>query len=450
MVPQPEEMGTLIFFARRMADAEKCNNLSRLGVGQPSREKGECPHFLAYASAVRSRCHILLLTLGALAAAGCAGRAPQPATPAAVPAPSPSAIAATVHLEFVALEVLPTGDGLPGDLGFRVGGLSGCVVDPATGHTLVVSDDRNRPRVFAFDIRVDDEALSVSVANVVTVEDRNMSAAGRQVIDMEGIVAVGPGQWLISSEGDEDGDETMPPAITRHGVDGALTDWLDVPDAFLSAPALDPLRGVHANQGLESLTRTPDGRVFTAAEGPLVQDGELPDVGTSALIRLLEYVPAGDTWRPARQFAYAVSPVVLPDGFGPSALSTGVAELLALGDERLLVLERSYIAERGATRRGLNIIRIYEVSTRDADDVSSLGSLRGRPVRPLEKHLVLDLDALKPRLANELPTLENFEAMCYGPRLADGSGTLLLVSDNNFNRRQKTAFLLFRMKQGRT
>lgn len=43
--------------------------------------------------------------------------------------------------------------------------------------------------------------------------------------------------------------------------------------------------------------------------------------------------------------------------------------------------------------------------------------------------------------------LENLEGMALGPRLQDGTKSLLLVSDNNFGA-EATQFLLFRLKQG--
>jgi hypothetical protein len=41
--------------------------------------------------------------------------------------------------------------------------------------------------------------------------------------------------------------------------------------------------------------------------------------------------------------------------------------------------------------------------------------------------------------------LDNLEGMTLGPRLPDGSQSLVLVSDNNFNDIQLTQFLLFRL-----
>jgi hypothetical protein len=45
--------------------------------------------------------------------------------------------------------------------------------------------------------------------------------------------------------------------------------------------------------------------------------------------------------------------------------------------------------------------------------------------------------------------LDNLEGMALGPRLPDGSRSLLVVSDDNFKEAQMTQFLLFRLKEVR-
>jgi hypothetical protein len=66
-------------------------------------------------------------------------------------------------------------------------------------------------------------------------------------------------------------------------------------------------------------------------------------------------------------------------------------------------------------------------------------SLAGSQVANIKKKLVLNLDDLKIKL-------DNIEGMAIGPKLPDGSQSLLLVSDNNFNRLEITQFLWFRLK----
>jgi len=65
------------------------------------------------------------------------------------------------------------------------------------------------------------------------------------------------------------------------------------------------------------------------------------------------------------------------------------------------------------------------------EKIDQLGS-----IKPVEKTLLLNLDSLG------IP-LDNVEGMTFGPDLADGRRSLVLVSDNNFAPAQFTQFLLF-------
>ena len=65
---------------------------------------------------------------------------------------------------------------------------------------------------------------------------------------------------------------------------------------------------------------------------------------------------------------------------------------------------------------------------------------------PVSKTLLLDLSKM-PGLSPDLaPSLDNFEGMTFGPALAGGNASLLLVSDDNFSKSQRTWFLLFAIK----
>jgi 3-phytase len=133
-----------------------------------------------------------------------------------------------------------------------------------------------------------------------------------------------------------------------------------------------------------------------------------------------------------------------PDGFGAAMGSSGVADVVALSSTELLVLERSYVEERGGTSpRRANTIRLYRVALDAAAEISGRESLRERPPAALlRKSLVFDAATVANRLSERLRTLENFEAMTFGPRLPDGRASLLLLSDDNFSARQVTAMIV--------
>ncbi|MCW8985108.1 MAG: esterase-like activity of phytase family protein, partial [Thermoanaerobaculales bacterium] len=134
------------------------------------------------------------------------------------------------------------------------------------------------------------------------------------------------------------------------------------------------------------------------------------------------------------EYLYEVGPV--PDEPRPASAfrTNGISEILALDNERLLVLERSFSVGVG------NTVRIYLVDLDGASDIGHIGSLRGvhgpQPA-PLSKVLIADIaeSGIEP---------DNIEGMALGPALADGRRLLVLISDNNFQPSvQKNQVLLF-------
>jgi hypothetical protein len=61
------------------------------------------------------------------------------------------------------------------------------------------------------------------------------------------------------------------------------------------------------------------------------------------------------------------------------------------------------------------------------------------------KKLLLDFEGITSRLSSALTRLENFEALTFGP-IVNNTPTLLIASDDNFRKTQKTSFLLFGMR----
>ena len=104
------------------------------------------------------------------------------------------------------------------------------------------------------------------------------------------------------------------------------------------------------------------------------------------------------------------------------------------------VVERSFAVGQG------NTIEIYEVKLQGATDISKIESLTGlseeqfKAIVPTQKRLVLDLDSLKlPNSDGNHPTgTDNIEGIAFGPKLADGRQSIVLVSDNNFGAAQFT------------
>ena len=236
--------------------------------------------------------------------------------------------------------------------------------------------------------------------------------------------------------------------VVRIARDGGVTGVIQ-PRAHFSIDAADRSHGVRHNLGLESLTRTPDGRLISGLEQPLVQDGPLSAVGRGGLSRLVEFVPQGDSWIPGREWAYPLDPTPLRAGYRGSCQDgeNGLSELYALDDTRFIALERACLV--GASRAAFNPIRLNLVDVAGADDVSSLVSLAGvTPLRVANKRLLLDLTTLTDRVPAALRTMSNFEGLAAGPLAPDGSPTLIVISDDNFRDSQTLAVLWLKLNFG--
>ena len=112
-----------------------------------------------------------------------------------------------------------------------------------------------------------------------------------------------------------------------------------------------------------------------------------------------------------------------------------MTEFLAIDQGgHFLSLERSY------GLMGFQV-KLFQLTSGGATDTSAITSLRGqrKGIQPIQKQLLLDLNTLGIRI-------DNLEGITIGPRLPDGSQSLVLVSDDNFQAKQVTQFLLLRLK----
>jgi hypothetical protein len=327
----------------------------------------------------------------------------------------------------------------PPVIGLPFGGISGLAMEPGSRNLLGISDAQQGGRIYRFTLEAVDGDFRVQPTDFISLE----AAPGNFRPDHESLAVLPTGNFLVSSEG-SGREPRLPSAIAEYGPHGEFIRLLPLPDRYVPEPTGPLTRGARGNAGFESLTITPDGeRLFTGTETALVQDGDPATFEAGTRARILEYVARGDSFVPAREFVYPVEKIDKPS-FEPAVMINGLVDLLALDRSSLLALERGYVEEKGKTGHSVNRIRVYRISLGGATDVSAIDSLKGNDqVVPVSKTLVLDLTnvaGLSPDLA---PGLDNFEGMTFGPRMADGRATLLLVSDDNFNALQRTWFLRF-------
>jgi hypothetical protein len=175
-----------------------------------------------------------------------------------------------------------------------------------------------------------------------------------------------------------------------------------------------------------------------------VQDGERCGVDRGCLIRIVEYEVKGHTVTPLHEYGYSVDAMPLPEDLRGASGAMGVADILAVSDSDLLVLERGF-ASVGETGKNLSRTHLYRVRLTGAKDVSRVGSLAGAKTAILRKTLMLDLGEVTHEFTPGYQRLDNFEGITFGPALPDGGKSILLVSDNNFQEAQRTAFVVLRL-----
>ena len=324
----------------------------------------------------------------------------------------------------------------------KIGGLSAIAYERQQDRFYVLSDDRSvrsPARFYSFELKVNQtntgkiEIESFQPQKVTLLKDEQGKNFQVDSIDPEGIALSPRNTIFISSEGNP--TQNVEPFISEFDLETGKK-LLDVrlPARYLDNQEPDQPQGIQENLAFESLTINRIGlpedpfRLFTATESALIQD-ESYEGEEQARIRLLHYVinPVGNPVLVAEHL-YLLDPAPI------EVISNGLTELLALQTEGyFLSLERTF----GFIGAGA---KIFQIVIGNATDTSNIASLKGDlgQIRPLKKQLLFDLQELG-------IYLDNLEGMTLGPRLPDGSQSLVLISDDNFNDEQISQLLLFRL-----
>lgn len=195
------------------------------------------------------------------------------------------------------------------------------------------------------------------------------------------------------------------------------------------------------NRGLEALSIRPDGReMWTCNEealcrretsdrpgygvapvtvAPEVDDGPRSTRTAGSVVRLQKFarVAPDHPWKPAGQWAYETDPL----GGRPflDKSRSGVAGLCVLEDGTVLVLERE-LSVKTLLIPSFRC-RIYAVDFTGATDTSACLSACGKDVKKVVKRCLFSTNT----------GFAMYEGMALGPILADGSRSVLLISDGD-------------------
>ena len=338
-----------------------------------------------------------------------------------------------------------------------VGGLSALTYDRQRDRFYVLSDDRSQlapARFYTLKLIVNSSEAGeigieeVKIEEVTFLKDENGNTFAQGSIDPEGIALSPKGTVFISSEGDI--SQGIAPSIREFDLEtGQQIQSLRLPQRYLpndSSEENQTPRGIQNNLGFESLSLEPIGlagatgdpfRLFTATESALFQDippkeseqSTEQETEQPTRIRLMQYL-VGDVAPPL----LVTENLYLLDSPPEGAVANGLTDLVTLDTAgHFLSLERTY----GLLGNGA---KIFQLATGGATDTSNIASLNAgiSKIKPIKKQLLLNL-------TDQEVYLDNLEGISLGPRLADGSQSLLLVSDDNFREFQVNQFILCKL-----
>jgi len=328
----------------------------------------------------------------------------------------------------------------------QVGGLSGIDYDARENKYYLISDDRsniNPARFYTAEIRIRNNKIdSIVFLSVDTLRQPGGKPYPSHRVypltssDPESIRYNPVSNSLFwASEGERQSkngkEETQQAFIYEMDTRGYFLDSFQLPQNLLITSAM---KGPRRNSVLEGFSFTPDGHTaFVSCEEPLLQDGSAATVNyAGALARITKF--DAHTKKAVAQFTYPLDAIAhLPKPAAAFAVN-GISEIMAIDEFHLLVMERSF-----STGRLINTIKIYLVDlTRSSNVLNQFSVASNKSVKPAAKKLLLDTDSLN-------RYIDNLEGICFGPVLANGNKSILLIADNNFSPLQRTQLLLFEL-----
>ena len=337
---------------------------------------------------------------------------------------------------------------VPNDMQFKgttVGGLSGIDYDKASDVYYLVCDDpsaKSPARFYTAKVLISKKGIdSIVFTDVTTIlnpqgnpypditKDRIHSAdleAMRYNPLSDILVRSTEGQRII-----KDGkQELQNPGIIIMNRNGQYKDSFELP-ANMHIQAEE--KGPRHNSVFEGLDFADNYRyLYVSVEEALYEDGLKAGTGDSASwVRFLKFDM--ETKKQVAQYAYEISSIQYP-ATPPGAFKVnGVTDILYLGNDKFLVIERAF-----STGRIPSDIRIYIADASGAENIANTTSLKTQPPKkPISKKLLLNMNK------NINPVIYNIEGVTFGPILSNGHRSLIFVTDNNFNTKEKTQFLLF-------
>lgn len=327
-----------------------------------------------------------------------------------------------------------------------VGGLSGIDYDATNDIYYLLSDDRSdsgAARFYTAKISITEQGInslrfktvhSLLQPNGQVYPNRNQDPL--HTPDPEAIRYNPAGKKLIwSSEGErtltENKKVIQDPSINIISTKGKWISEIKIPEN-LRMQAIE--KGPRKNGVLEGMSFADNyNTLFVNVEEPLYEDGPRVDVTENdTYIRILKFDVANN--QNTAQFAYKPDPVA----YSPNPLTgfkiNGIPDILSVGKDKLLVIERSFSEGRSGCT-----VKLFLTDLAEATNIKGNASLQAnKNFKAAPKKLLLNMDSLG-------IYIDNVEGVTFGPTLSNGHKTLVLIADNNFASAQKSQIFLFQI-----
>ncbi|WP_299188990.1 esterase-like activity of phytase family protein [uncultured Aquimarina sp.] len=307
--------------------------------------------------------------------------------------------------------------------GSRIGGLSAIEYHKEEDTYYFVCDDAKNPRFYKAKISLDNNIIDkIDINQLIKIKDQENQFLENNVADLEAIRIYDKNKFILSSEGSI--KNKYDPTIFITDIDGNYKSKFQLPSYFLTG---DNSKNQPRHNGVfEGLVNDINNKGYWAAmELPLELDGDEPTFDKSgAPVRITHFNVKTKT--ADFQFTYPLDKLAKdPKGkFGVN----GVTGLLQLNKSQFIIIERGYAAGYGTQG---NTVRIYLANIKDATNTVAFEFLKNKKYQLATKQLLFDFETIRNQLTNQI--VDNIEGITFGPILANGNQSLLLISDNNFN-----------------
>lgn len=345
-------------------------------------------------------------------------------------------------LKFVNEYVVPNGVEYQGTV---VGGLSGIDYDRVRDEYYMICDDpsvKGPARFYTAKLLLNENGIDSVVFTGMTpilnpsgVPYPDITKDLLHSADLEAMRFDTVNQLFIrGSEGQrrvrDNVQDIQQPDIVIMDYNGRYLDSFPLP-ANMHLQAVE--KGPRHNSVFEGLDFADDYKsLFVCVEEALYEDASKAGLGDStSWVRFLKFDISSK--KQVAQYAYEIDAIPYPANPPGAFKINGISDILYLGDEKFIVIERAYSTGRVPTD-----IKIYLGDAAGAENIAKIPSLKIQPAkRPIQKKLLLNVN-------NSLKQdIFNVEGVTFGPALPNGRRSLVLVTDNNFNGKEKTQFLLF-------